>query len=155
MNDFNWQWLWLLLLIVVGWVALILRKVARADAELLIDSVVKNSLQNLGYKPDAASLTFLARHPFLSARIWKMLGEGGAASGVGGVISEENTAACDRLVHYVYDKKFRERYPCAGALIQYAIYLCDLSPNQEHGCRHPKDERTGVEAPRTREGPHH
>lgn len=142
MNDFNWQWLWILGLLAGGWMILILRKSARAEAELLIDSVVKNSLQNLGYKPDAASLTFLARHPFLSARIWRMLGEGGAASSVGGGISEENSTACDRLVHYVHDKKFRARYPCAGALIQYAIYLCDLSPNQGHGCMHPKDELT-------------
>jgi hypothetical protein len=135
-------WLWLLLIIPVGFWTLKALRSARADATRLIDSVVKNSLNNLGYEPDAASLMFLATHPFLSARIWRMLGEGGAASAVGNAVDEDITLSCDRLLRYVRDKSFRERYPCAGALIQYAIYLCDRWPEQRYGCLHPKDQLT-------------
>ena len=111
-----------------------------AEAALLIDSVVQNSLENLGYKPDGASLAFLARHPFLAGRIWRMLGDGGAVNMVGGPVSEESEESCERLVRYVRDESFRKRFPCAGALMQYAVYLCDRPPEQRFGCRHPKDE---------------
>jgi len=59
---------------------------------------------------------------------------------IGGPVNESSTLACDRLLHYVRDESFRANYPCAGALIQYAIYLCDKSPEQRYGCKHPKDE---------------
>jgi hypothetical protein len=133
-------WLWLLLIIPVGFWTLKALQSARADATRLIDSVVKNSLNNLGYEPDAASLMFSATHPFLSARIWRMLDEDGAVLTVGGPVDDDITLSCDRLLRYVRDKSFRERYPCAGALIQYAIYLCDRSPEQRYGCLHPKDQ---------------
>jgi len=69
-----------------------------------------------------------------------MLGEGGAVSMTGERLDDTIEYSCDRLVRYVRDKSFRTNYPCAGALIQYAIYLCDQSPEQSYGCRHPKDE---------------
>lgn len=132
-------WLLLPLLVIpMIWWMLKARKHARADATLLIESVVQNSLSNLGYRPDAPSLAFLATHPFLSSTIWKMLGEGGAVSQVGGMISEDTGAACDKLLPYVRNAEFRSRYPCAGALMQYAIYLCDQSPRETYGCRHPQ-----------------
>jgi hypothetical protein len=139
MGHFDERWLLLLGLIPIIWWTLRARARARANTLLLIDSVVQNSLSNLGYKPDAPSLAFLAGHPFLSSKIWKMLGEGGAISRVGGITSEETTASCEKLLPYVQDMAFRERYPCAGALMQYAVYLCDQSPIQF--CQHPKDER--------------
>ena len=134
------QWFWLLVLIPLG---LYFRKCwrqAQADALLLIESVMKNSKTNLGYEPDAASLSFLAKHPFLCAKLWRMLGEGGANSMAGGSTSEECQNACDELVKYVRNDEFRARCPCAAALIQYAIYLCDNTPTKEYGCEHPKDE---------------
>ncbi len=69
-----------------------------------------------------------------------MLGDGGAVNRVGGPVSEESEESCARLLRYVRDKSFRARCPCAGALMQYAVYLCDRSPEQRFGCRHPKDE---------------
>jgi hypothetical protein len=110
------------------------------EAALLIDSIVQNSFENLGYKPDGASLVFLARHPFLAGRIWRMLGDGGAVNMVGGPISEETEQSCERLLPYIRDESFRRHFPCAGALMQYAVYLGDRSPEQRFGCRHPKDE---------------
>jgi hypothetical protein len=134
-------WLWLLILVPISFFALKAWRSARSDAVLLIDSILKNSLQNLGYKPDAASLMFLATHPFLSAKIWKVLGDGGATGRIGSPVSEDTELSCDQLLRYVNDRSFRNDYPCAGALIQYAIYICDRSPElQRYGCRHPKDE---------------
>ena len=69
-----------------------------------------------------------------------MLGDGGAVNMVGGPVSEESEDSCERLVRYVRDESFRRRFPCAGALMQYAVYLCDRSPEQRFDCRHPKDE---------------
>jgi len=140
------QWLWLFLTIPIGWWVFKRWREASAEAALLIDSVVRNSLENLGYKPDEASLVFLARHPFLAARIWRMLGDGGAANSLlsvvfgGGRLSEETEESCERLLRFVRDKSFRARCPCAGALMQYAVYLCDRSPENRLGCVHPKDE---------------
>jgi hypothetical protein len=134
------RWLWLLLIIPAGYFFLRMWRGQTAEAALLIDSVLHNSLENLGYEPDAASLMFLSRHPFLAGRIWRMLGDGGAANMVGGPLSEESDDSCERLLRYVRNTSFRERNPCAGALMQYAVYLCDRSPNQRFGCAHPKDD---------------
>jgi hypothetical protein len=134
------RWLWLLLMIPAGYLLLKMWRSQTAEATLLIDSVLQNSLENLGYEPDAASLIFLSRHPFLAGRIWRMLGDGGGVNMVGGPVSEESEDSCERLLRYVRDRSFRERYPCAGALMQYAVYLCDRSPEQRFGCVHPKDE---------------
>lgn len=46
---------------------------AKADTVKLIDSMMANAEQNLGHRPDAASMAYLANHPFLSAKIWEML----------------------------------------------------------------------------------
>jgi hypothetical protein len=121
------------------------RRNARSDARMLIESVVKNSEANLGYKPDAASLVFLATHPFLSARIWGMLCKGGASALCGGPVDEACDLACNRLLPHVRDATFRAQCPCAAALMQYAIYLCDCTDTQRYGWAHPKDEleRTG------------
>lgn len=134
------RWLWLLLTVPIGWWVFKKWRNESAETALLIDSVVQNSLENLGYRPDAASLIFLARHPFLAGRIWRMLGDGGAMNMVGGSVSEESEESCERLIRYVRDESFRKRFPCAGALMQYAVYLCDRSPEQRFGCHHPKDE---------------
>lgn len=134
------QWLWFLVTIPIAWVAIKMWRSASAEATLLIDTIVKNSRENLGYEPDGASLSFLARHPFLAGRIWRMLGDGGAVNMVGGPLREESEESAERLLPYVRDKSFRQRFPCAGALMQYAVYLCDRSPEQRFGCRHPKDE---------------
>src|SRR5947207_15474762 len=134
---------WLLLVIVfpiAWWVFMMMRRQATAEAALLIDSVVQTSLKNLGYKPDGASLVFLARHPFLASRIWRMLGDGGAANFIAaGTISEESEESCERLLRYVRDESFKRRFPAAGAWMQYAVYLCD----RRSRCSHPKDELVG------------
>jgi len=54
------NWLWLLVLVPIGFFVLKAWQSARSETALLIDSVLQNSLQNLGYKPDAASLMFLS-----------------------------------------------------------------------------------------------
>src|ERR1041385_774353 len=131
---------WLLPLIaapVVWWVFMVMWREASAEVALLIDSVVQNSLENLGYKPDGASLVFLARHPFLARRIWRMLGDGGAANFIAaGPVSGESQESCERLLRYVSDESFKRRFPAAGALMQCAVYLCD----RHSRCSHPKDE---------------
>lgn len=133
-------WLWLLVIIPIGYWGFTVWRSKCAEARLLIDSVVEHSLENLGYKPDGASLAFLATHPFLAARLWKMLGDGGGAAAAGGSVTEESKNSCDIILPYVRNPTFRERCPCAGALMQYAIYLCDHSREQHYGCQHPKDE---------------
>lgn len=136
----NTYWLLPLLAIPIGWSIFRAWRKACTEASLLIDSLVQNSLENLGYKPDGASLAFLARHPFLAGRIWRMLGNGGTANMFRGPVSKESEESCERLVHFVRDESFRKRFPCAGALMQYAVYLCDRSPEQRFACCHPKDE---------------
>lgn len=134
------RWFWLLAAVPVILVFLKARRSARGNATLLIDSVVKNSLTNLGYEPDGASLTFLATHPFLSARIWTALGEAGATRMDSGPLSEQSELSCDQFLRYVRSPEFRKKYPCAVALMQYAVHISDRSPEQLYGCMHPKDE---------------
>ena len=110
---------------------------AKADTDALIDSVLKNSTVNLGYTPDAPSVAFLARHPFLSSRIWKMLGEGGGS--LSGCLPEFQSD-CDSLLGHVRSPGFRRDYPCACALMQYTVYLCDNTLTRTARCKHPKDE---------------
>lgn len=110
---------------------------AKAGTIELIDSMMTNAEENLGYPPDAASMTYLANHPFLSAKVWEMLGAGGGS--LSGYLPEYQ-ADCDRLMQYVRDDSFRKHYPCAHAIFQYAVYLCDATLNRDSRCRHPKDE---------------
>ena len=133
------QFLWLLVLIPLGVLFMKALRGAQRDTALLIDSVVKNSLENFGYPPDGASLAYLAQRPFLSARIWRALGE------IGGcgifktdymLLSDANQLLHDRLCSRISDGNFRRNYPCACALMQYVVYLCDASS----GYGHPKVE---------------
>ena len=134
------QWLWLVALVSIVFFFWKARRYAQIDANLLINSIVKNSLTNLGYEPDAESLTFFATHPFLSARLWKALGDGGATGMVGGQISEDSQLSCGKFLRYVRDPEFRKMCPCAGAIMQYAVHICDRSPEQLFGCMHPREE---------------
>jgi hypothetical protein len=100
---------------------------AQADATRLIDTVLKNSEVNLGYKPDAASLVFLATHPFLSAKIWRMLGGSGSHDDF-------------QKLSFSRNEGFRTKCPCAGALMQYVLWRYNHPTDQFFGCVHPKEE---------------
>ncbi len=110
---------------------------AKTDTVKLIASLMKNAQENLGHVPDAASVVYLANHPFLSKKIWEMLGAGGVS--FSGYMPEYETD-CSQLMQLIQDNDFQKKYPSAHALIQYTIYLCDTTLIRGPRLGHPKDE---------------
>lgn len=105
----------------------------------MIDSFESNASSNLGRDPDEDSIKFLRENTDLSALIWEMLGDAGASNG----LRQNNkwSKECDYLLdNYVRNKKFKELYPGAHALIRYCIYLCDGKSGDEPRCSHPIDD---------------
>lgn len=133
-----------LIIIIIGiaaaWDIIRMWRKAKMDTDALIDSILKNSAENLGYAPDAKSVAFLARHPILSAKIWKMMSEGGASWGSWSIELQKYQDDCGSLLGYIQNQRFRQEYPCACAVMQYTVYLCDNTLTRNSRCKHPKDE---------------
>ncbi len=128
-------WLYIVTVRFVG-----LWRSVKIDAELLIESLLKNAEANLGYPPDPASVVFLAGHKTLSAKLWGMVSAGGAAISGGYGVPRYGQDCTQLLNRYVRNDAFRRDYPCAHAVIQYAVYLCDGSLTSESRCGHPRNE---------------
>lgn len=119
-------------------------KAATSNTAALIEMLRKHAQNNLGVAPDTESLVYLAQHPFLSSKVREMIL---AAGGALGDELEQYAANCDTLFNYVKDREFQRRYPCAHAVFQYAVYLCDGPWGQKPDgmfhrrtrCDHPKD----------------
>ena len=127
-----------------GWIFYREWKSAKEDTVKLIETVLNNAEDKLGYPPDAESIMFLANHPFLSAKVWEVLGAFGKSafsSGAPGYRKE-----CNKLLKYIRDDRFRRKHPCATALFQYTVYLCDPGPGNSR-CKHPKEEMDTSEGP--------
>ena len=114
---------------------------AKKDTVKVIDTILENAEEKLGCTPDAKSLVYLANHPFLSAKVWRALGASGRSvfsSGAPG-----HGKACNELFAYVENERFSKKYPCATALFQYTVYLCDSDRRKGPRCKHPKEEMHG------------
>lgn len=114
---------------------------AKKDTVKVIDTLLENAEEELGCALDAKSLVYLTNHPFLSAKVWKALGAFGKSVFSSGAPGHGKT--CQELLAYVENERFGKKYPCATALFQYTVYLCDSGRREGPRCKHPKEEIHG------------
>ena len=112
---------------------------ARQDTASLLHSLSTNAESNLGVALDVASIEYFIRRPFLAARIWDMLSSAGGPYGIPAITGDSPYASLcnDLLARHIRNDQFKSRYPCAHALIQYAVYLCDVTVHRDARCPHP------------------